>query len=62
MKTRFYALFLMLFLGISAQVFAHPHLLRLADRQVVGFEEILEELKNTEEANSTDLVCHGRQG
>ena len=58
MKTGYLALFLMLFLSFSAQAFAHPHLLRLANRQVIGFEEMLEDLKTTEVVLIGELHNH----
>lgn len=58
MKTIYFTFLLMLFMSFSGQAWAHPHLLRLADGKVIGFEEMLEDLKTTEVVLIGELHNH----
>lgn len=58
MKTRHFVLFLIVLLSFSGQAFAHPHLLRLADRKVIAFEEMLDDLKTSEVVLIGELHNH----
>jgi uncharacterized iron-regulated protein len=58
MKTGYFSFLLMFLLSFSVQAFAHPHLLRLADRQVIGFTEMLDDLKSAEVVLIGELHNH----